>query len=230
MAVQPRILDLFCGVGGASEGYSRAGFEVVGVDLADQPRYPGPFVRHDALALDLRFVRSFDAVHASPPCQFATALRHAPGGKVHPNLIPATRDLLQRSGLPYVIENVEGARDHLREPVRLCGTMFGLGAQGCELHRHRLFEANFPIPARQCLHGGLPVIGVYGGHARKRAKRHGGRGTRDAWVGGHRAAASEAMGIGWATLAEISEAIPPDFTEYVGRALLAHLQQRKAAA
>ena len=163
-----RVLDLYCGAGGAGYGYHLAGFEVVGVDRAPQPRYPFAFLRADALSLDPRFLAFFDLVHASPPCQFGTALRHA------------------------------------------------LGAQGCQLQRHRLFEASFPLaPPRACAHT-EPVIGVYGGQARKRSAKHGGRGTRDAWEGGHRAAASEAMGITWATLNELSEAIPPAYTRWIG--------------
>jgi DNA (cytosine-5)-methyltransferase 1 len=109
--------------------------------------------------------------------------------------------------------------------------MFGLGAQDCQLQRHRLFETSFDLPAAECRHDARPVIGVYGGHARKRAAKHGGRGTRDVWEGGHKAAASEAMGIDWMTLAEMSEAIPPAYSEFIGRAALAHIQaaQERAA-
>lgn len=105
-----RILDLLCGAGLAGEGYARAGFEVWGVDLHPMPRYPFPIIRGDALELDQRFLRAFDAIHASPPCQFGTELRHAKHAKHHDNLIPATRAMLQASGLPYVIENVRGAQ------------------------------------------------------------------------------------------------------------------------
>jgi DNA (cytosine-5)-methyltransferase 1 len=223
----PRILDLFCKAGGAARGYQLAGFDVVGVDLAPQPRFPGPFLQADALKLDQRFLRSFDAIHASPPCQAHTAMKAAPGAKAHQDLIPATRALLQASGLPYVIENVVGAP--LLGPVMLCGSHFGLGAQGCQLRRHRLFEANFSIAQPMCAHAG-PVIGVYGGHARRRSAKHGGRGTRDVWDGGHVAACREAMGIDWATLSEISEAIPPVYARHVGVALLSHLQSGRAAA
>jgi DNA (cytosine-5)-methyltransferase 1 len=223
-----RLLDLFCCAGGAGRGYADAGFEVVGVDINDQPRYPFEFRRADVLALDVDFLRSFDAIHASPPCQFATPLRHAPGGKSHPNLIPATRALLEAAGLPYVIENVVGARQHLRSPTCLCGSMFGLGTQGHQLRRHRLFESSFPIRAPACAHTS-PVVGVYGGHARNRSAAHGGRGTRDPWKGGHVAACQEAMGIDWMTLDEISEAIPPAYTRFIGAQLLAHLHQSEAA-
>ena len=144
--MRPRLLDMYCCAGGAGVGYHRAGFEVVGVDIARQRRYPFEFVQADCLRLILPWIRkSFDAIHASPPCQFATPLRHAPGGRRHPNLIPETRQLLEASGLPWIIENVEDAAPHLRDPILLCGTMFGLETEGHELHRHRLFESNIRI-------------------------------------------------------------------------------------
>ncbi len=230
MSGKPRLLDLFCCAGGASVGYARAGFDVVGVDIVRSPRYPFPFIKADALSLTVEFVRSFDAVHASPPCQFATLLKHAPGGREHANLIPATRALLETAGVPYIIENVEPAGPYLRNPVCLCGTMFGLRTQGHELRRHRLFESNVSISAPSpCRHSDGPVIGVYGGHARRRSSKHGGRGTRDAWEGGHKTAAAEAMGMDWATLSEMSEAIPPAYTEHLGGQLLAAIAEPKAA-
>lgn len=219
------ILDLYCCEGGAGSGYAQAGFHVVGVDAAPQPRYPGPSLVADVTALDPRWVALFDAVHASPPCQFATALNN--DKTKHLNLIPATRALLEAAGVPYVIENVAEAREHLRDPVMICGTAFGLGAQGFELQRHRLFESNVPgLLGAPCAHSGKPVIGIYGGHARNRSKRHGGRGTRDVWQGGHRAAAVEAMGMPWATLNGMSEAIPPAYTKHIGLQLRAHLEGR----
>ncbi len=222
--MRPRLLDLFCNAGGAGQGYHLAGFDVVGVDLHPQKRYPFPFIQADALSLDLRFLRSFDAIHASPPCQGYTSLRHAPGTVGAPKLIGPTRGLLQAAGVPWIIENVEEAREDMIRPITLCGSMFGLGAQGCQLRRHRLFESNVPIwPPTACRHDDRPVIGVYGGHARRRAASAGGRGTRDVWEGGHRAAMSEAMGITWATCAEMSEAIPPAYTEHLGRQLLSHV-------
>lgn len=226
---RPVLLDLFCCQGGAARGYHDAGFEVVGVDKNPQPRYPFRFIEADVLELPPEWISTHDAVHASPPCQFATLLKHAPGGREHPNLIPATRDLLERAGRHYVIENVEPAREHLLDPITLCGTMFGLGAQGCELRRHRLFETSFPLDVPECRHGDGPVIGVYGGHARRRSARHGGRGTRDEWVGGHAAAASKAMGADWMTLGGLSEAIPPAYTEHIGRYLMQALTMEAVA-
>lgn len=225
-----RIIDLCCCAGGAGVGYARAGFEVTGVDVKRHKRNPHPVIETDALSLDPAWIRdNFDAAHASPRCQGYTSMRHAKGARGASQDIPAFRDLLEATGLPYVIENVEEAAWDMRSPVTLCGTMFGLGAQGCELQRHRLFEGNFPLTVPACNHSGGPVIGVYGGHARNRAARHGGRSTRDVWEGGHAAAASEAMGIDWMTLAEMSEAIPPAYTQFIGEQLMAHIQQRVAA-
>lgn len=228
--MKPRLLDLFCCAGGAGMGYHRAGFDVVGVDVKPQPRYPFEFVQADVLALDSAWVASFDAIHASPPCQGYTAMRHAPGAKGAPRLIAEVRAMLRESGKPYVIENVEEARWAMAHPVTLCGTMFGLSAEGHELRRHRLFESNILLRVPDCQHADAPVIGVYGGHARRRSAKHGGRGTRDVWAGGHKGAAAEAMGMDWATLAEMSEAIPPAYTEFLGHALMAEIQAQRQAA
>lgn len=218
-----RALDLFCCAGGASMGLHRAGFEVVGVDINPQPRYPFEFHQADARSYPLD---GFDFIWASPPCQGYTSMRHAPGTKGAPLLIKMMRDKLVRESLwrltrgpslRWVIENVEDAKWAMRDPVMLCGSMFNLGAQGCRTQRHRLFESNFPLSPPVCDHDSRPVIGVYGGHARKRAATAGGRGTRDVWEGGHKAAASEALGIDWMTLGEMSESIPPAYAEFIGR-------------
>lgn len=224
--MRPAILELYCCAGGAGVGYSLAGFDVVGVDLKPQRRYPFEFMERDALELSPRWIRrNFDAVHASPPCQFATLLRHAPGGRRHPNLIPQTRELLRAAGLPYVIENVEAAADHMRAPILLCGSMFGLGAAGFQLRRHRLFESNVTIGSRGACQHREPVIGIYGGHVRCRSAKHGGRKTRD-FVGYDKPAlAREAMGMDWATMMEMSEAIPPAYTRHLGRQLGVHLKK-----
>lgn len=221
--MKPLLLDLFCKAGGAGMGYVNAGFDVVGVDIEPQKRYPFDFIQADVLSLEPGFLRMFDAIHASPPCQGYSAMRHAPGAKGAPLLIDQTRDLLAQSGLPWVIENVEEARWAMRDPVMLCGSMFGLGAQGHSLQRHRLFETSFRLVSPTCVHDGRPVVGVYGGHARRRSAKHGGRGTKDAWQGGHAAAASEALGIDWMTLGELSEAIPPAYTQWIGERLMAQV-------
>lgn len=222
-----RLLDLFGCAGGAARGYQQAGFHVTSIDKDPQPRNPADrFHQHDVMRLGVAYFAGFDAIHASPPCQFGTALRHAPGTKKdHLNLIPPIRDMLKRSGRPYIIENVEAVREHLVDPIKLCGSMFGLGSNGYQLQRHRLFESNIAISAPcACQHRG-PVIGVYGAHARCRAASAGGRGTRD-FIGMDKPAmAREAMGMPWATMAEMSEAIPPAYTKHLGQQLAAHIRR-----
>jgi DNA (cytosine-5)-methyltransferase 1 len=234
-----RLLDLFCGAGGASMGYHRAGFEVVGVDAAPQPRYPFAFIRADALALSPAFVRGFDAIHASPPCQAHTALKTMHNAREHADLVPASRTLLQQSGRPWIMENVVGAP--LVNPTTLCGTMFGLGVEDAELRRHRIFETSFHVLAPQCRHGAArDTIGVYGGHIRnrRRARTIGvyGEGCRDSRRKFDKGVADfsveqgrAAMGIDWMTIAELSQAIPPAYTEFLGRQLMAALTNRQAA-
>lgn len=225
--MRPKALDLFCCAGGASEGLHRAGFDVVGVDLERHKRYPFEFIQADALTVSLK---GFDFIWASPPCQGYTAMRHAPGAKGNaPLLIADMRRRLQENGTPWCIENVEEAAWAMRDPITLCGSMFGLGAQGCQLQRHRLFECSFPVKPPPCRHDDRPVIGVYGGHARCRAASAGGRGTKDVWEGGHRAAASEAMGIDWMTLNELSEAIPPAYSQFIAGAFLSQSYIPQAA-
>ena len=228
---EPRLLDLFCCAGGAGMGYAQAGFDVVGVDIIPRPRYPFKLVQSDVLALGQDFLRGFDVIHASPPCQGYTAMRHAPGAIGAPMLIDQVRDMLVASGKPWVIENVEEARWAMRDPILLCGTMFGLRAEGCEMRRHRLFESNVQLAAPcGCAHTDGPVVGVYGGHARVRSARHGGRTTRDVWPNGHRPVAAEAMGMSWATLAEMSEAIPPAYTKNLGEQFMTYIAERRMAA
>jgi DNA (cytosine-5)-methyltransferase 1 len=209
--VKPRLLDLFCGAGGCSVGYDRAGFEVVGVDIAPQPRYPFEFHEADALTFPLE---GFDAVHASPPCRAHTTLRHRTGGD-YPDLVAATRHRLLDSGLPYVIENVVGAP--LLNPVTLCGSAFGLGVGGRQLRRHRLFESNAPVMAHPCQHHG-PAVGVYGtGGGGQMTRGFKAEGVADARV---------ALGIDWMSLAELAQAIPPAYTEHIGGYLLAEVTAR----
>ena len=222
MSRKLRALDLFCCAGGASVGLSNAGFEVIGVDIKYQPRYPFEFYQADALTYDLK---GFDFIWASPPCQGYSSMRHAPGTVGAPRLIGDIRRRLVRSNSAYCIENVEGAIDFLKNPIVLCGSMFDLGAQGCRTQRHRLFEQNFNLVQPRCQHDDRPVIGIYGGHARRRAASAGGRGTQDTWIGGHKAAAAEALGIDWMTLSELSEAIPVAYAEYIGKAAAKHIRR-----
>lgn len=215
---RPRILDLFCGAGGAGMGYSDAGFDVDGVDIEPQPRYPfSNFLQADALETLRKWIakgpmaRRYDAIHASPPCQAYSTLKHRTGGD-YPDLVAETRALLKESGLPYVIENVVGAP--LENPIMLCGSSFGLGANGRQLRRHRLFECSFPVMAPPCQHEG-EVVGVYGTGGGGQMTR-GYKGTPEEY--------REAMGIDWASRAEIAQAIPPAFTEHVGSYLLAAIR------
>lgn len=206
-------------------GLHRAGFDVVGVDIRPQPRYPFSFVQADALRppFDLR---SFSLIWASPPCQAHTSMRTMHNAKDHADLIPATRAMLRASGRQYIIENVVGAP--LENPIMLCGTMFGLGSGDAELRRHRIFETSFHVITPQCQHGlRRDTLGVYGGHIRNRRRRAEGshRGVEDFSIeAGH-----AAMGIDWLTIAELSQAIPPAYSEFLGRAALAHILGARAA-
>lgn len=234
---RPRILDLFCGAGGAAMGYHQAGFDVVGVDIRPQPRYPFEFIQGDALAAD---VRGFEAIHASPPCQAHTAMRTMHNALPHVDLVPQARALLIASGLPWVMENVVGAP--LVSPITLCGTMFGLGIDDADLLRHRLFEMSDPpalVP--QCAHGKRATIGIYGGHIRnrKRARTIGvyGEGARDSRRKFDKGVpdftteqARTAMGIDWMTIAELCQAIPPAYTRFIGEQLLQVIEQQRLAA
>lgn len=223
-----RLLDLFCCAGGAAMGYHRAGFdEIVGVDIRPQPRYPFTFVLGDALEYAAEHGHEFDAIHASPPCQAFTDLRHMPNALEHADLLTPTRAALVSIGLPYVIENVEGAP--MTGPyIVLCGSMFGLGTGNAELWRHRLFElSGFYCLTPSCAHRTRDlVIGVYGGHGRDRRRvisvvgHSGGRSARDGTQQFTVDERREAMGIDWMTGAELSQAIPPAYTEFIGRYLL----------
>lgn len=210
---RPRLLDLFCKAGGAAMGYHRAGFEVVGVDIEPQPHYPFTFLQADALTVSLD---GFDAIHASPPCQDHSTLHHRAGTHGTGWMLAAVRQRLSTVDVPWVIENVAGAP--LQPDLVLCGGMFGL-----RTYRHRWFEITPSIPLlstpphpkhrtktstkkrRACWDAGLHVsvtgdIGTY--------------------VGGR------ALGIDWMTGGELSQAIPPAYTEHVGTLLLEHLWDR----
>lgn len=207
-----RLLDLYCKAGGASKGYADAGFEVVGIDIKKQKRYPYEFIQADCLEIlqDLDYLRTFDAIAASPPCQTHSRtqhLRNAQGkGTDKVDLIPQTRAALIESGVPYVIENVPGAP--LINPVQMCGSYFGL-----KVRRHRLFESNLKLIGSGCKHKeqGKPV-GIYGSMRDEIPK------------GGHTAKtieeARDAMGIDWMIWGELVEAIPPRYTYEIGKQLI----------
>lgn len=206
-----RALDLFCGAGGASKGLANAGFHMTGVDIAPQPRYPFDFIWGDALTTP---IDGFDFIWASPPCQAHTAMKSMPDARPHMDFIPAIRNRLRKSGMPYVIENVVGAP--LKKPVLLCGTMFELGVKDAALRRHRIFECNFPVTADKCRHKWRPrTIGIYGEGCRDSRRKYDKTIPEFTVVDGR-----TAMGIEWMTIAELCEAIPPRYSEFLGRQLL----------
>lgn len=219
LGVSVKLLDLFCGAGGAAMGYHRAGFdEIVGVDIQPQPRYPFEFVQADALEYPLG---GFDVIHASPPCQrYSLFSRNIGTADNHPDLIGPTRKRLVDSDADYVIENVEGAP--LINAITVCGSSFGLRTdQGFGLRRHRLFESSLPLWSLGCAHGyEKNSIGVYGhGTPQWFRKKHGRNASTAEW--------REAMAIDWMTKAELTEAIPPAYCEFIGEQIL---QQIGAAA
>lgn len=214
-----KLLDLFCGAGGAAMGYHLAGFEhITGIDVSPQPRYPFRFIQGDALEYLTQHGHEFDVVHASPPCQGYSSCRHLPGREdyEYPKLIDAVRQQLRSYGKSFIIENVPGAP--LENPLVLEGRQFGL-----KVLRKRLFECSPwlmgpPLPIlrrrRYCAplsefdRGQYGFVGVYGQRFEK-------------------AKGAAAMQIDWMTRAELAQAIPPAYTEFIGRELLRILQQQE---
>lgn len=216
-----KLLDLFCGAGGAGHGYALAGFDVTGVDIAPQPRYPFAFIQADALDFLTEHWREFDVIHASPPCQAHSALTQGnrrrkdplPSSLLHADLIPATRVLLSSTGAPWVMENVQGST--LRRDLTLCGLSFGL-----KVFRHRYFEVSgFTVtqPTHPS-HRGHRVAGWrhgvrYDGDMVAVYGDGGGKGSVHEW--------QQAMEIDWTVdKRELAEAIPPAYTKFVGEQLL----------
>lgn len=213
--MKPRLLDLFCGDGGASMGYHRAGFEVVGVDIVRRPRYPFEFVQADATTFPLD---GFDVLTGGPPCHDHSALAGQSGLDGTGWMLQHTIDRFAATGLPWVVENVE--RADMPGALVLCGTEFNLRSGRHWLKRHRQFLSNvFLLGAGGCHCYGKPIGGVYGtggeskGHSYK-------------WADAGR---REAMGIDWMTRASLSQAIPPAYTQFIGEQLLAHLGVEAAA-
>lgn len=254
-----KLLDLFCCEGGASMGYHRAGFDVYGVDLFRhrgedgklkgfrRQRYPFPAIQGEVLT-ELRWLLTghlatfdngdqlglddFDAIAASPPCQAYSITKNAHNSS-HPELIEPTRDLLIQTGLPYIMENVEGAKRQMRSPLTLCGTEFGMRAvdsDGLEvwLKRHRLFESNILLMgAGGCDHPkDILCAGVYGNGSPSRdaAKARAGGYTPPS-----QQVRADLMGIDWMSRNGLSQAIPPVFTEFLGRQLADHIAADVAA-
>ncbi len=226
--MKPRLLDLFCGAGGCSVGYAQAGFDVVGVDIDPQPNYPFEFVQADALEFLEGLIvygvgsapYSFDAIHASPPCQAYTSLKSVRSEYDYPDLLGPTRKLLNQTGLPYVIENVPGSP--IVGSLMLCGSSFGLGSDGRYLRRHRYFELNWPLHTLvpPCDHRRKGAI-LVAGHTS--VTTHKPNGQMRSYQG-NKDERAEAMGIDWMTTGEIAEAIPPAYTEFIGAQLLAHIK------
>jgi hypothetical protein len=243
--MRPRILDLYCGAGGAAVGYHRAGFNVVGVDIAPQPNYPFEFHQEDALRV-LRVcpgddlgpwypLEDFDAIHASPPCQAFTQMSarwRGKGGKAdeHLNLLTPTLELLEPLEIPWVVENVPGAKQFMRTDLMLHGAMFHLP----NLHRPRRFQSNVFLMAPGRVAATPSPIGVYGkvdGRTTYRYRNNGnmkGKSLIRAWKSIEEG--QRALGIDWTDdPRELAEAIPPAYTEFIGAQLLARVGARAEA-
>ncbi len=210
---RPRLLDLFCGAGGAAVGYHRAGFDVVGVDIKPQPHYPFEFHQGDALDwirrsfIDVWVQDDFDAIHASPPCQhYANVTIWRGNQDDHADLIGPTRELLEATGLPWVMENVR--TPELRADFMLCGTALGL-----PFRRHRHFETNWSghVMSHPCQHQASDYSFDHGGKQQESVYR-------------------TAMGCDWMTVLESREAIPPAYTELIGRLLLGDIRPQTVFA
>lgn len=214
----PRLLDLFCGAGGAAMGYHRAGFEVVGVDIKPQPNYPFEFIQadvfdflNDASDPDLcpghegrPCLNEFDVIHASPPCQRYSKI--APDRVRYPDLYEPIRTRLSFLTTPWVIENVIGAP--YASGFVLCGSMFNL-----PVRRHRNFETSWlHLMGLRCDHANQGRAITITGHGGGVESKHSKKGIRAEWP--------EYMGMLWATPKECTQAIPPAYTEYIGRELL----------
>jgi DNA (cytosine-5)-methyltransferase 1 len=231
----PLLLDLFCGAGGCATGYARAGFEIIGVDNDQQPRYPADFrfIEADWLVGLERFLAEYERpdsqyhnrpliIHASPPCQFYSRATKDTLRINHPDLIATVRERLLLTGLPFIIENVEDAPMSAAS-ITLCGTMFGLGANGYALYRHRKFESRADIILRvpsNCDHfaPAITISGNEGGFWK------GSRGARRGYPKPTFRDWETAMEIDWMSRKELPEAIPPAYTYWIGKLIIASLE------
>lgn len=233
---RPLLIDFFCGAGGCSVGYSRAGFDVIGCDIEPQKRYPFDFLQMDALEALQRLLvgesllfgdrgislADVAAFHASPPCQAYSKSSPLANDSKKVDMIADVRFLLRSAGKPYIIENVEGS-PLLGSPLLLCGTMFDL-----RVIRHRYFENNIClwVPPSPCNHWSkINENGFCTMFGRGASKEK----------GGNKADWQRASGIDWMTVSEMSQAIPPAYTEFIGKVLLTasvelHTQPTKTAA
>lgn len=229
---RPLALDLFCKAGGASMGLYRAGFDVIGVDIEKQPRYPFRFVQADALRPPFDLAQ-FDFIWASPVCHRYTRIWRGQEHKreQYPDFIPATRAMLLANGGPFCMENVEGAP--LRPDVVLSGAQFDL-----DIVRNRVFEIEgFAVPfslvpqqARKVSDGGLACVAGNGANNAWNVRKQ--RGPYTKWgdlpeilkarLRARNCAAGwrEAMQISWMTRDELAQAVPPAYSEFIGRAAL----------
>lgn len=217
---KPLILDLFCGAGGAAMGYHRAGFDVWGVDINPQPNYPFKFTQCDALKYVEQLIWRPAFIHMSPPCQAYTTMNNR-WGSDSPPLINEIRELVVKTGIPYIMENVVGAKREMINPVRLTGEMFGL-----RVHRPRLFECSIPLttpPRRKMQKDPVAIYGRMDG--RLLCRRVDGSELR---APDNLAEPSAAMDIDWMTWDELRESIPPAYTHYLGLQMMSHLLDKTA--
>ena len=207
--MKPKLLDLFCGAGGCGMGYSRAGFEVVGIDRDPQPQYPFDFHQADALEYLAAHGHEFDFIHASPPCQRYSTMTPKHTRDSHPDLLPVVVEILRKFGKPYCIENVAGARKLLNAPLLLCGTMFNL-----KTRRHRFFETSFTIFSPATCNHSMKQLFVTTKGSNSITAHAGGKSVKFA---------PEAYGIDWMDFEGLREAVPPAYCEYIGVKARAHL-------
>ena len=227
---KPRLLDLFCCAGGAAKGYADAGFEVVGVDIDPQPNYPYEFHQADAIEFVKAHGHEFDAIHASCPCQTFSRTKTLHSNE-HPDLIKPTRDALVASGKPWVIENVVGAP--LIDPIKLSGQHFNMTAPDVDgvplkLVRHRLFESNILLRVPDSFHANrhIQTASIYGAGGGWTPRHRDNPDRRGGYIP-HADVIKKLLGIDWMTKHEMSQSIPPVFTEWVGGQIIEYLEENE---